>query len=257
MGRRKRIKERKERIRRSRRSMNIEPITVVKKIQLKKVISGGQTGADYGGLIGANHSSIETGGTAPKNFMTEEGPNPIELKKLGLEESSSIQYPERTKRNVRNSDGTLWIGVEDTKGGKLTIRTCEKMKKPFLKIPYLWSHKVKSVHPINYAEQVIAWIRKHNIQVLNVAGNRESINYGISGFASGLISSVCGEMRYPGFYIKQGKINLKKDKRSKEEESKRFELKAKKREMPRRRLDPEDLREPRRKLYPTRRKLNA
>ena len=42
-----------------------------------KVISGGQTGADQGGLEGAMTYSIlskhkvSTGGTAPKNFRTE------------------------------------------------------------------------------------------------------------------------------------------------------------------------------------------
>ena len=41
-----------------------------------KVISGGQTGADHAGLRAAKDSGINTGGTAPRNFMTEEGSKP-------------------------------------------------------------------------------------------------------------------------------------------------------------------------------------
>jgi hypothetical protein len=36
-----------------------------------KIISGGQTGADQGGLEGARLLGIQTGGTAPYNWMTD------------------------------------------------------------------------------------------------------------------------------------------------------------------------------------------
>lgn len=42
---------------------------------LTKIISGGQTGADEGGLEGARLLGIPTGGTAPKGYRTENGPN--------------------------------------------------------------------------------------------------------------------------------------------------------------------------------------
>ena len=40
---------------------------------IKKIISGGQTGADRGGLLAGRHLGIETGGTAPPDFITEVG----------------------------------------------------------------------------------------------------------------------------------------------------------------------------------------
>ena len=42
---------------------------------IKKIISGGQTGADQIGLEVALSLGIPTGGTAPKGFITETGPN--------------------------------------------------------------------------------------------------------------------------------------------------------------------------------------
>lgn len=41
---------------------------------LRKIISGGQTGADQGGLRAGRLLHLETGGTAPHNWMTEQGP---------------------------------------------------------------------------------------------------------------------------------------------------------------------------------------
>jgi hypothetical protein len=42
--------------------------------KIVKVISGGQTGADQGGLVAARTLKIETGGTAAKGWLTEDGP---------------------------------------------------------------------------------------------------------------------------------------------------------------------------------------
>ena len=42
---------------------------------LAKIISGGQTGADTGGLLAGKRLGIKTGGTAPPRFMTDAGTN--------------------------------------------------------------------------------------------------------------------------------------------------------------------------------------
>ena len=44
---------------------------------LTKIISGGQTGADYGALLAAHALGLETGGWAPKGWRTEDGPKPV------------------------------------------------------------------------------------------------------------------------------------------------------------------------------------
>jgi len=54
------------------------------KIGLEMVISGGQTGADRGGLIAAKELGIPTGGTAPLGYKTE----------AGMKKSSSTRNPQ-------------------------------------------------------------------------------------------------------------------------------------------------------------------
>ena len=129
-----------------------------------KIISGGQTGADYAGLVAATYLDIHTGGTAPKGFRVcledgSDGTNPA-LADFGLAEHASREYPPRTQQNVQDSDGTVWFGYADSPGGKLTMRCAKQMGKPCL------------VNPT--AEQLREWVSKNHIKVLNVAGNRQS-----------------------------------------------------------------------------------
>jgi len=101
---------------------------------IKKIISGGQTGADQGGLEAAWELGLLTGGTAPYNFMTEIGPEFDKLKKFGLSPGpyDPRTYPKRTELNVKNSDGTLIFGNTNSPGSKLTISLCQKLNKPHL-----------------------------------------------------------------------------------------------------------------------------
>jgi len=146
---------------------------------IRKIISGGQTGADRGGLLAGELLGIETGGTAPPDFMTEVGPD-LSLKKLGLVEGEPDPrvYPKRTRKNVKNSDGTLLIGNTTSPGSKLTLRYCNELDKPRL---------------INPTPSGLKWwIDHHKIEVLNVAGNRESKNPGIQKETFTLLYSVLG-----------------------------------------------------------------
>ena len=130
-----------------------------------KIISGGQTGADLGGLEGARDAGIETGGTAPWGFRTENGAN-LELKTIyGLVASNAKNYNYRTQQNVINSDATV-IFARDifSPGTKLTIELCNKHNKPCLLNPS---------SPKGLKEFC------RDIKVLNVAGNRESKAVGL------------------------------------------------------------------------------
>ena len=133
-----------------------------------KVISGGQTGADQGGLMGAWEAHVETGGTAAPRFMTEEGPRDAVLKSFGLvelNEKDPDMWPKRTWRNVQDSDGTVLFGNMASPGSKMTIRYCKTNLKPYF------------INPT--AEQLADWMEANAINILNVAGNRESKNPGI------------------------------------------------------------------------------
>lgn len=126
---------------------------------VQRLISGGQTGIDQLGLEVAKEIGIPTGGTAPKGFLTEEGPNVSLGNYYGLTEHTSASYPPRTKINVQQSDGTVLFG-KLSGGTKLTVDACEKENKPYI------------VNPT--ADELRDWLIEHQIKVLNVAGNRGS-----------------------------------------------------------------------------------
>lgn len=153
---------------------------------IKKVISGGQTGADMGGLFGAYTApGIETGGWAPKGFLTENGSHKNLGKQYKLKETKSPAYPPRTKRNVLGSDGTLWFGNTESPGARLTYRLCHIHKRPIKRIRYSSENRRS---PIREITGILKWVKSHNIETLNIAGNRESINSGITMYTEAVVS---------------------------------------------------------------------
>lgn len=146
---------------------------------LKKIISGGQTGADQGGLTAAKELNLKTGGWMPNTFRTETGPRPDLAKLYSLQEHSSYSYAHRTKSNVIWSDGTLIFGINSSPGCKLTSQFCRIYSKPY----YLFTWSCRSIWQWPTwslaAENFLDWLEKEKIEVLNVAGNREEKNPGI------------------------------------------------------------------------------
>lgn len=99
---------------------------------LAKIISGGQRGADQGGLYAARDHQIQTGGWAPKGFITREGRDPS-LAVFGLLEHSSSSYNPRTVKNIQDSRGTVVIASNKASPETaLTITTCKNLGKPLL-----------------------------------------------------------------------------------------------------------------------------
>lgn len=142
---------------------------------IERVVSGGQTGADQGGLDAAVEFGLPTGGWIPKGFRTEKGAN-RDLEKLGLKETETDSYVPRTRLNARDSDGTIRIATDWKSRGEIcTLKGIKDYKKPYI-----------DVDPRNdFSQQVgevIAWIGENDIRVLNVAGNRESKSPGIREF---------------------------------------------------------------------------
>ena len=127
---------------------------------IKKIISGGQTGIDRMALGVAKSLGIPTGGTAPKGYKTEDGPD-LELKTIfGLDESWSSSYNPRTIKNVQDSDGTILYGNMSSPGSKLTISVCKENEKKYICNP----------NP----DELVEFIDDNKIEILNVAGNRMS-----------------------------------------------------------------------------------
>jgi hypothetical protein len=137
---------------------------------LKLIISGGQSGADLGGLLAAEVLGIKTGGEAPLGFRTERGRQMILQSRYGLHEGQSHGYAFRTMNNVINSDATLIVATDFTsKGTRQTIAYCNQFNKPIFLL---------QVGSILFEKSIREFVQ--NIEVLNVAGNRESVSPGIT-----------------------------------------------------------------------------
>ena len=137
-----------------------------------KIVSGGQTGVDRGGLQAAMDMGLAWGGWAPKGWRSEDGTIPP-LYRANMQEHASANYLGRTRRNVADSHATLIVtNSYPLGGGTLKTRTfCEEMMR---------SHFVVSLDEADAAGKVQRWLaqffeKEHPVPfVLNVAGPRES-----------------------------------------------------------------------------------
>lgn len=133
---------------------------------IRKIISGGQTGADQGGLDAAIKLGIPHGGWIPKGRKTEAGRLP---ECYTMQEMRTVNYAARTERNVLASDGTLILSHGQLKGGSaLTWRLAHKHGQPCLHIDLAAISKFQAALKISH------WLTDRRIRVLNVAGPRAS-----------------------------------------------------------------------------------
>ena len=134
--------------------------------RLLKIVSGGQAGVDRAALEWALANGVPHGGWCPKGRVAEDGVIPPQFQ---LKETGSDNYSIRTRRNVRDSGGTVIFSAntELTGGTQETLEYAKEVGKP-------WLHLVSSLSVNVAATHLEAFIRQHNIQVLNVAGPRAS-----------------------------------------------------------------------------------
>ena len=152
---------------------------------ISRIISGGQTGADRGGLDAAIYCEIPHGGWCPKGRKAEDGVIPPEYQ---LTELSSKQYLARTKANVMDSDATVLFTHGPPTGGSLKTLACaHHLKRPYKEID------LKSTIHAKAVDMIVGWLegekelndyedytaRPPSTCVLNVAGSRESHAPGI------------------------------------------------------------------------------
>jgi hypothetical protein len=157
-----------------------------------RIISGGQTGADQGGLLAARELGIPSGGTAPKEWWTETGSDEGLLRGFGLVECSEPGYEARTKKNVLDSDGTMLLGSYASGGSAMTARIASEAGKPFFHVPFPLATHEKGLE--RTSAEFREWLKHFRIQVLNVAGNRESQNPGLQEFTRRFLVSALREV---------------------------------------------------------------
>ena len=153
-----------------------------------KIVSGGQTGVDRGGLQAAMDMGLAWGGWAPKGWRSEDGTIPP-LYRANMQELGSANYLVRTRRNVADSHATLIVtNAYPLSGGTLKTRSfCEEMMR---------SHFVVSLDEADAVGKVQRWLaqffeQEHPVPfVLNVAGPRESKAAGIQECTHAFLTDV-------------------------------------------------------------------
>jgi hypothetical protein len=133
---------------------------------IKKIISGGQTGADQAALDAAIKWNIPYGGWLPKGRLTEAGRLSDNYR---MQEMPTESYAARTEQNVTDSDGTLIISHGPlTDGSKYTKEMAIKHNRQYLHID------LNKTDVVDAARLIYNWIVDFKIQTLNVAGSRAS-----------------------------------------------------------------------------------
>lgn len=133
---------------------------------LKKIISGGQIGADQGALDAAIKYNFPHGGWIQKGRKTQMGILPD---KYELKEMSVSGYKERIEQNVIDSDGTVIISHGNLSGGAdYSQKMTEKHNRPSLHID------LNETPAFIAASKINTWIIENDIELLNVAGSRTS-----------------------------------------------------------------------------------
>ncbi len=147
---------------------------------ITKIISGGQTGADRGGLDAAIHCEWPHGGWCPRGRKAEDGVIPVAYH---LNEMVSPEYLPRTKANVFDSDATVIFTYGPLSGGSLKTATyVHHLEKPWHEMDLLHTtakHAVIEImgwlagdEELNDYDEYSAFPPPLKC-VLNVAGSRE------------------------------------------------------------------------------------
>jgi hypothetical protein len=155
---------------------------------LKKIISGGQTGADRAALDVAINLEIPHGGWVPKGRLAEDGQIP---ERYHLQEITTPSYEQRTERNVVDSDGTLILSHGPLAGGSAyTQAMAIKHKKPWLHIDLIQTDAFCA------SLEIESWISENRIEVLNIAGPRESKDQNIYQATKDILEVVLHIIRF-------------------------------------------------------------
>jgi predicted Rossmann-fold nucleotide-binding protein len=146
---------------------------------IERIVSGGQSGVDRAALDVALSLGIPCGGWCPAGRRAEDGRiSPV----YPLEETPTDDYAERTRWNVRDSDGTLILSVGPPTGGTaLTEVFCTLEGRPCIVVDLTGDARV---------EPVLAWARAQAVRVLNVAGPRESSAPGVHALARAFLQTL-------------------------------------------------------------------
>ena len=140
---------------------------------------------DRAALDAAIELGIHHGGWVPKGRKAEDGIIPGKYK---MSEMLTDRYAGRTEQNILDSDGTLIISRGAlTEGSDLTRQLAIKHARPWLHTDLDRSGATEAARTIH------AWLERHGISVLNVAGPRASKDPGIYRLIKDILKRVMKE----------------------------------------------------------------
>lgn len=155
---------------------------------IRKIVSGGQSGADRAALDVAIELGIDFGGWVPKGRLAEDGTIPATYSEMVEAPSSEPEI--RTALNVKDSDATLILSHGDLSGGsQFTATTAEQTGKPWLHIDFARVTVPDAVH------EVTRWLAANRPATLNVAGPRASDDPIIYTKAKRVLETVLMDMK--------------------------------------------------------------
>ncbi len=146
------------------------------------VVSGGQTGVDRGALDGALALGWPCGGWVPEGRLAEDGVIPDRYPVTVL---PGADNDARTERNAADADATLLIVFGEPEGGtRTTLECCRRLGRPHLVVDAR-THVAGAA-----AREVAAFVRAHEVTVLNVAGPRASEAGDGEAYARALVTAL-------------------------------------------------------------------
>ncbi|HZJ16907.1 MAG TPA: putative molybdenum carrier protein [Chthoniobacteraceae bacterium] len=149
--------------------------------RVRKIVAGGQTGADRAALDWAIAHGVPHGGWCPRGRRADDGRI---AEYYALTETPRRAYVQRTEWNVRDSDGTLLVTLDPKlrAGSKRTAEFAKQYRRPCL--------HVSQTEPFAAcAEAVRRFLREQRITVLNVAGPRASEAPQVGEFVGALLDA--------------------------------------------------------------------
>jgi hypothetical protein len=154
-------------------------------VEIARIVSGGQTGADRAALDIAIELGLPYGGWCPAGGLAEDLPTPPGLLDAYplLSEATSADPALRTRLNVRDSDATLVVRAPgtDSPGTELTLAIAEELGRPLL---------VTEGDPTDVRRWLTQLPADGRPITLNVAGPRESNQPGIYRATRALLKMV-------------------------------------------------------------------
>ncbi|MEM1093933.1 MAG: putative molybdenum carrier protein [Bacteroidota bacterium] len=128
------------------------------------VVSGGQTGIDRAALDAAKAFGYAAAGCCPLGRRAEDG---MIAQSYPLQETTTAFYVHRTRLNVRDSDATLVLALNELRGGTaLAVYFARRMGKP--------CHIVDLAAEPRPARSTLMWLDTHQPSRLNIGGPRAS-----------------------------------------------------------------------------------